>query len=72
VAESPEEKEALAKLDDEVEDVAWGELDKEAGREQRERGWFMTSRGLVWVRGPLASSDRRRLWRRRFSKKVRN
>ena len=33
MAESPEEKEALAKLDEETEQVAWGEFQKEADRE---------------------------------------
>ena len=36
--ESPQEKEALAKLDEETRDVAWDEFDKEADRELNTRG----------------------------------
>ncbi|HKD93326.1 MAG TPA: hypothetical protein VKB43_01290 [Gaiellaceae bacterium] len=40
MAESPEEKEALAKLDEATREVAWAEEDKEADREFNTRGIF--------------------------------
>jgi len=43
VAESPEEKEALAKLDEETREVGWDEEDKELARE----GQFAF--GLGWL-----------------------
>jgi hypothetical protein len=39
MTESPAEKEALEKLDQETEQVAWGEFQKEADREVS-TGWF--------------------------------
>jgi hypothetical protein len=38
MSESPQEKEALAKLDEETREVAWDEFDKEADRELNTRG----------------------------------
>ncbi|HEY2311270.1 MAG TPA: hypothetical protein VGH46_09190 [Gaiellaceae bacterium] len=38
MAESPEEKQALEKLDEETREVSWGEFDKEADRELNTRG----------------------------------
>jgi hypothetical protein len=56
--ESPEEKEALAKLDEETRDVAWDEFDKEADRELSVPlvGGGLTLRGpgpLGWFFGRL-------------------
>jgi hypothetical protein len=56
VAESPEEKQALEKLDEETRDVGWEEFDKEADRELNTGGW--------WSFGPLARFGRPRLFRR--------
>ena len=57
MAESPEEKEALEKLDEETREVAWDEFDKEADRELN-TGWW------GWGRGPLALLGRSRPFRR--------
>ena len=43
MAESPEEKEALAKLDEETREVGWEEEDKELARE--DKFWF----GFGWL-----------------------
>jgi hypothetical protein len=56
VAESPQEKQALAKLDEETREVAWDEFDKESDRELSTGGW--------WSRRPLARFGRPRLFRR--------
>ncbi len=53
--ESPEEKQALEKLDEETRDVAWDEFDKEADRELNTRGGH---------RGLLARFGRPRPFRR--------
>jgi hypothetical protein len=55
VAESPEEREALDKLDEESREVGWDEFDKEADRELN-TGW--------WRLGPLAWLGRPRRFRR--------
>jgi hypothetical protein len=55
VAESPQEKQALEKLDEETREVAWDEFDKEADRELNTGGW--------WSRRP-ARFGRLRLFRR--------
>jgi len=52
-AESAEEKEALAKLDEMTREVAWGEEDKEADRER-----------AGWEPGSLVTLGRRRRFRR--------
>jgi len=59
MAETPEEKEALAKLDDATEQVAWGEFQKEADRElsatfvpRGRLGWlFGRFRPFGWQKG---------------------
>ena len=57
MTESPEEKQALEKLDEETRDVGWEEFDKEADRELN-TGWS-------WFgRLPLALFGRPRLFRR--------
>jgi hypothetical protein len=56
VPESPEEKAALEKLDEESREVAWDELHKEADRELNTGGW--------WDRRPLARFGHPRLFRR--------
>lgn len=55
MAESPEEKQALEKLDEETREVAWGEFDKEADRELNTGGW--------WRWRPLARFGRPRPFR---------
>jgi hypothetical protein len=47
MAESPEEKEALEKLDEETREVSWGEFQKEADREVS-TGPLFGSRRLGW------------------------
>jgi hypothetical protein len=54
--ESPQEREALEKLDEETREVAWDEFDKEADRELNTGGW--------WNRRPLGRLGRPRLFRR--------
>jgi hypothetical protein len=56
VAESPEENQALDKLDEQTREVAWDEFDKEADRELNTGGW--------WRRRPLARFGRPRIFRR--------
>lgn len=56
MADSPEEEEALEKLDEGTREVAWGEFQKEADRE------FDTWSWLSW--GQLARFGRPRLFRR--------
>jgi hypothetical protein len=56
MAESPEEKQALAKLDEVTREVAWEEEDKEADRELNTGRW--------WRLGGLARLGRPRLFRR--------
>jgi hypothetical protein len=51
--ESPDEKEALAKLDEATREVAWDEEEKEADRER-----------TGWQPGPLITLGRRRPFRR--------
>ena len=51
--ESPQEKEALEKLDEETRDVAWDEFDKEADRELNTGGWW-NRRPLAWLGRPRA------------------
>lgn len=60
MAESPEEKAALEKLDEETQQVAWGEFQKEADREvstfvggpSRRLGWmFGRFRFFRWKKG---------------------
>jgi hypothetical protein len=58
MAESPEEKDALARLDEATRDVAWAEEDKEADRELNTRGL------LAGFMGGLARFGRPRLFRR--------
>jgi hypothetical protein len=55
VAEPPEEKQALDKLDEETREVAWDEFDKEADRELNTGGGH---RGFLFLFG------RRRLFHR--------
>jgi hypothetical protein len=45
--ESPEEKEALAKLDEVTREVAWQEEDKEADRELNTGWWWRLGGGLT-------------------------
>jgi hypothetical protein len=56
MAESPDEEQALEKLDEETREAAWDEFDKEADRELTIGGW--------WGWGPLARFGRPRLFRR--------
>jgi hypothetical protein len=56
MAESPEEKQALEKLDEETRDVGWDEFDKEADRELNTWSW--------WGGLPFALVGRPRLFRR--------
>jgi hypothetical protein len=56
MAESPEEKQALEKLDEETREVGWDEFDKEADRELNTGGW--------WSRRSLARLGRPRIFRR--------
>jgi hypothetical protein len=56
MAESPEEKQALEKLDEETREVAWDEFDKEADRELNTGSW--------WRWGALARLGRPRAFRR--------
>ena len=56
MAESPEEKAALEKLDEETRQVGWEEFDKEADRELNTGAW--------WSRRPLGWLGRPRLFRR--------
>jgi hypothetical protein len=58
MAESPEEKQALEKLDEESREVAWGEFDKEADRELNTQGV------IAGFMGGLARFGRPRLFRR--------
>ena len=52
MAESPEEKEALAKLDEVTREAAWGEEQKEEDREVSTGGWvFGGWRGPGWLWG---------------------
>jgi hypothetical protein len=63
VAESPEEKEALAKLDEETREVGWEEEDKELAREGQFTfgfGWLMSIFRPVrfWSKGdPMPGSE---------------
>jgi hypothetical protein len=59
VAESPEEKEALAKLDEATRQVAWQEEEKEEDRELS-TGWGW---GWRWGRGRVARFGRFRAFR---------
>jgi hypothetical protein len=64
VAESPEEKEALAKLDEETREVGWEEEDKELARENQFTfgfGWLTSIFHPVrfWSKGdPVPGSER--------------
>ena len=63
MAESPEEKEALAKLDEETRDVGWDEEDKELAREGQFAfgfGWLTSifHPNRFWSKGdPLPGSE---------------
>ena len=56
MADPPDEKQALEKLDEQTREVAWDEFDKEADRELNTGGW--------WSRHPLARFGRPGLFRR--------
>jgi len=57
MAESPEKKQALAKLDEETREVGWDEFDKEADRE------FNTEGAIARFMGGIARYGRPRRFR---------
>ena len=62
MAEIPEQKEALERLDEEAREVAWGQFDREVGRE-------LIGRGMGLGSGPLAQPWLLRFFRRRKREK---
>ncbi len=60
MAESPEEQQALEKLDEATRNVAWDEFDKEADRERSQSPW----RPFRSFPGPMGWLGRRRRFQR--------